>query len=79
MLFLLTAFALSAPWLRSELGLSSAKGQAAPAQDTAHVVLVATTDVHGHATTWDYALQQPFAGGLARVATVVDSLKALYP
>jgi 2',3'-cyclic-nucleotide 2'-phosphodiesterase (5'-nucleotidase family) len=79
MLFLLTAFALAAPWLRSELALSSAKGQAAPAQDTAHVVLVATTDVHGHATDWDYALQHPFAGGLARVATVVDSLKARYP
>src|SRR3954470_14682027 len=48
-------------------------------QDTAHVVLVATTDVHGHATDWDYTRRQPFAGGLARVATVVDSLKALYP
>jgi 2',3'-cyclic-nucleotide 2'-phosphodiesterase/3'-nucleotidase/5'-nucleotidase len=48
-------------------------------QDTAHVVLVATTDLHGHATDWDYARQRPFAGGVARVATVVDSLKALYP
>ena len=27
---------------------------AAPLQDTAHVVLVATTDVHGHVTDWDY-------------------------
>jgi 2',3'-cyclic-nucleotide 2'-phosphodiesterase/3'-nucleotidase/5'-nucleotidase len=48
-------------------------------QDTAHVVLVATTDVHGHATDWDYTRRQPFPGGLARVATVVDSLKAMYP
>ena len=51
---------------------------ASPVQDTAHVVLVATTDIHGHATDWDYVRQQPFAGGLARVATVVDSLKRLY-
>jgi 2',3'-cyclic-nucleotide 2'-phosphodiesterase (5'-nucleotidase family) len=47
--------------------------------DTAHVVVVATTDVHGHATDWNYAINQPFAGGLARVATIVDSLKAAYP
>jgi 2',3'-cyclic-nucleotide 2'-phosphodiesterase/3'-nucleotidase/5'-nucleotidase len=79
MLLLLTALALAAPSFHSELALSYAKGEAGPAQDTAHVVLVATTDIHGHATDWDYARQQPFAGGLARVATVVDSLKALYP
>jgi 2',3'-cyclic-nucleotide 2'-phosphodiesterase (5'-nucleotidase family) len=42
-------------------------------------VLVATTDVHGHATDWDYPRQRPFAGGLTRVATVVDSLRKLYP
>src|SRR6476620_4782660 len=52
---------------------------AAPLQDTAHVVLVATTDVHGHATDWDYVRQQSYPGGLTRVATIVDSLKALYP
>jgi 2',3'-cyclic-nucleotide 2'-phosphodiesterase (5'-nucleotidase family) len=52
---------------------------AAPLQDTAHVVLVATTDVHGRATDWDYVADRPFAGGLARVATVVDSLRARYP
>ena len=37
---------------------------AAPLQDTAHVVLVATTDVHGHATDWDYVADRPFAGGV---------------
>jgi 2',3'-cyclic-nucleotide 2'-phosphodiesterase (5'-nucleotidase family) len=52
---------------------------AAPLQDTAHVVLVATTDVDGHATDWDYLADRPFAGGLVRVATVVDSLRARYP
>ena len=52
---------------------------AAPVQDTAHVVIVATTDIHGHATDWDYVANRPFPGGLSRVATIVDSLKARYP
>jgi 2',3'-cyclic-nucleotide 2'-phosphodiesterase/3'-nucleotidase/5'-nucleotidase len=52
---------------------------ATPVQDTAHLVLVATTDIHGHATDWDYLSGKPFAGGLARVATIVDSLRARYP
>lgn len=51
----------------------------AQVQDSAHVVLVATTDVHGHATAWDYLKNQPFPGGLARVAVVVDSLRRRYP
>lgn len=52
---------------------------AAPLQDTAHVVVVATTDLHGHVTDWDYIANQPSFGGLSRVATIVDSLKARYP
>jgi 2',3'-cyclic-nucleotide 2'-phosphodiesterase (5'-nucleotidase family) len=48
-------------------------------QDSAHVVLVATTDVHGHATHWDYLTDAPFAGGLARAGTVIDSLRRRYP
>ncbi|HEX7336196.1 MAG TPA: 5'-nucleotidase C-terminal domain-containing protein, partial [Gemmatimonadales bacterium] len=52
---------------------------AAPVQDSAHIVLVATTDIHGHAVDWNYVERRPFAGGLARVATVVDSLKVRYP
>ena len=47
--------------------------------DTAHVVIVATTDIHGHATDWDYIANRPSSGGLTRVATIVDSLKARYP
>jgi 2',3'-cyclic-nucleotide 2'-phosphodiesterase/3'-nucleotidase len=47
--------------------------------DTAHLVLVATTDVHGHATEWDFLADRPFPGGLARAATVIDSLRARYP
>lgn len=46
--------------------------------DTTRLVVVATTDVHGQATGWDYALERPFPGGLTRVATVVDSLRRLY-
>lgn len=53
---------------------------ASPApQDTAHIVLVSTTDVHGRAYGWDYITDRPFPGGLARAATVVDSLRAQYP
>jgi 2',3'-cyclic-nucleotide 2'-phosphodiesterase/3'-nucleotidase len=52
---------------------------AAPLQDTAHVVLVATTDLHGRATDWDYTADRTFAGGITRVAAVADSLRARYP
>ncbi|MGN6392056.1 MAG: bifunctional metallophosphatase/5'-nucleotidase, partial [Gemmatimonadales bacterium] len=52
---------------------------AAPLQDTAHVIVVATTDLHGHVTGWDYATDRPSAGGLSRVAAVADSLRARYP
>ena len=48
-------------------------------QDTAHVVLVATTDVHGRATAWDYVTGKPFPGGLVRAGTIVDSLRRQYP
>src|SRR5438445_699721 len=64
--------------IRSRVGSALVRA-AAPLQDTAHVVLVATTDVHGRATDWDYAADRPFAGGLARVAAVADSLRARYP
>ena len=52
---------------------------ALPPQDTAHLVVVATTDVHGHVMDWDYLHRRPAAGGLVRVATVVDSLRKRYP
>jgi len=50
----------------------------APA-DTVRVVLVATTDVHGYVTNWDYLQNTAWPGGLARAATVVDSLRQRYP
>ena len=49
------------------------------AQDTAHVVLVSTTDIHGHISGWDFIEGRPFAGGLSRAGTVIDSLRARYP
>jgi 2',3'-cyclic-nucleotide 2'-phosphodiesterase/3'-nucleotidase len=52
---------------------------AAARADTTHLVLVATTDVHGHATEWDYVADRPFPGGLTRAASVIDSLKTRYP
>ena len=64
------------PMLSLLLALGVATAQV---QDSAHVVIAATTDVHGHATAWDYLKNQPFPGGLARVAVVVDSLRRRYP
>ncbi len=59
--------------------LFAASLAAAQAPDSAHVVLVATTDLHGHATAWDYLEDRAAVGGLTRVATVVDSLRRAYP
>ncbi len=47
--------------------------------DTVRIVLVATTDVHGYITDWDYLQNAPWPGGLSRAATVVDSLRQKYP
>lgn len=47
--------------------------------DTAHVVIIATTDVHGRALGWDYVRDAAAPGGLARVATALETLRARYP
>ena len=52
---------------------------AIPPADTVRVVLVATTDIHGYVTDWDYLQNAPWPGGLSRAATVVDSLRQKYP
>jgi len=49
------------------------------AADTVHLVLVATVDVHGQATEWDYLHGGPAPGGLSRVAAVLDSLRNANP
>jgi len=52
-----------------------------PAQspDSAHLVLIATTDLHGHVTEWDYVTDASYPGGLTRAATVIDSIRNQYP
>src|SRR5712691_3714050 len=52
---------------------------ASPVSDTAHVVIVATTDVHGRVLGWDYVRDAAAPGGLSRAATVVETLRAQYP
>jgi 2',3'-cyclic-nucleotide 2'-phosphodiesterase/3'-nucleotidase len=49
------------------------------AQDSAHVVIVATSDVHGHLMAWDYVQDRDAPWGLVRAAHVVDSLRTAYP
>ena len=59
--------------------LFAASLAAAQVPDSAHVVVIATTDVHGRATSWDYVADRASTGGLTRVATIVDSLRKRYP
>ncbi len=47
--------------------------------DTVRLVVVATTDLHGYVTDWDDLQNTSWPGGLARAATVIDSLRARYP
>src|SRR5690349_9712650 len=57
---------------------SSSTPSSAPS-DTAHVVIVATTDVHGRVVGWDYVRDAPAPGGLTRAATALEALRAQYP
>lgn len=59
--------------------LVAASAVAAPLQDTAHVVLVATTDLHGHVTGRNFLGGRAAPDGVARVARVADSLRARHP
>ena len=59
--------------------LSIAGGTPAAAQ-TVDIVVAATTDVHGHVRSWDYfADSAESSRGLARAATVVDSVRDANP
>ena len=69
----------ASPDIQYMLSLLAFLALTVPPQDSAHIVVVATTDIHGHATDWDYVTNRPFPGGLSRVATIVDSLKRSYP
>lgn len=52
---------------------------AALGADTAHVVIVATTDVHGRVLGWDYVKDAEAPGGLSRTATILETLRGQYP
>jgi len=47
--------------------------------DTAHVVIVATTDVHGRVLGWDYVRDAAAPGGLSRAAMALETLRSRYP
>src|SRR6266566_1817146 len=47
--------------------------------DTAHIVIVATTDIHGRVLGWDYVRDAATPGGLSRAATALETLRARYP
>src|SRR5467141_4592641 len=51
----------------------------AVATDTAHIVIVASTDVHGRVFGWDYVRDAAAPGGLSRAATALETLRARYP
>ncbi|MEE9208142.1 MAG: 5'-nucleotidase C-terminal domain-containing protein [Gemmatimonadota bacterium] len=48
----------------------------AAAEERVQLLLLGTTDVHGHLLPWNYATDQPEDGSLAQAATVIDSLRA---
>src|SRR2546430_17252515 len=47
--------------------------------DTAHIVIVATTDIHGRVFGWDYVRDAAAPGGLSRAATAIETLRGRYP
>lgn len=61
----------------ASLGARTARAQSA---DTLDLVVASTTDVHGHLRGWDYYAAAPDTmRGLARAASIVDSLRAAAP
>jgi 2',3'-cyclic-nucleotide 2'-phosphodiesterase (5'-nucleotidase family) len=66
--------------MRGILGLLLALQNPTPAPaDSAHVVIVATTDVHGRVLGWDYVRDREAPGGLSRAAAILTTLRAQYP
>ena len=62
------------------LGTLAAAANGARALREQTLLVAATTDVHGHLVGWDYyANHSDTARGLARAATIVDSLRAAAP
>lgn len=52
---------------------------AATTADTAHLVIVATTDLHGRVLGWDDVRDAEAPGGLSRAATILATLRSQYP
>src|ERR1041384_2738384 len=52
---------------------------AAASPDTAHVVIVATTDVHGRALGWGYVREAASPGGLSRAPAALEARRARAP
>ncbi len=66
--------------MRFVLGLVLAVQTPPPTSpDSAHIVIVATTDVHGRALGWDYVRDREAPGGLSRAAAILATLRAQYP
>ena len=49
------------------------------AADTAHLVIIATTDLHGRVLGWDDVRDAEAPGGLSRAATIITTLRTQYP
>ena len=59
-------------------GCQAGDTPASAAEDT-RIVVLGTTDVHGWLLGWDYMAGEPLDGGLARLAPLVDSIRAAHP
>ena len=59
--------------------LAAASPAGLRSQETAQLVVVATTDIHGRVTHWDYENDAEAPWGLTRAATVLDSLRRAHP
>ena len=76
------AFAAGASWscARAASRASGTPSAALLAGDSTDVVVAATTDVHGRLRGWDYYANAPDTlRGLARAATIVDSVRRAHP
>ena len=51
----------------------------ASSSDSAHLVIVATTDLHGRMLGWDDVRDAEAPGGLSRAATIIATLRSQYP